>query len=94
MWVDAACGARYRKVFLECSPAERKEFLGLIAYRRNGDANPGLNRGIAFFALLRDLTLDSYFTSAAGTRYLHYIGNSVLKSFSGCPPVPETYFEE
>jgi hypothetical protein len=41
--------------------------------------------GIQFFALLRDLTLDGFFTSRIGIDYLEYQGNTALVQFPGCP---------
>jgi len=41
-----------------------------------------------FFGFLRKLTADGYFTSEIGIEYLGYIGNTFLKEFPGCPPVP------
>ncbi len=87
MWLDAACLKRYDKLYLHCSPAEQKEILDLIAYRANADKDPSLAPGIRFFAFLRDLTVDGYFTSEIGIKYLRYIGNTFLNDFPGCPPV-------
>jgi hypothetical protein len=44
---------------------------------------------VEFFSLLRKFTADGYFTSQIGIKYLGYIGNTFLKEFPGCPPVPE-----
>ncbi|HEY1801856.1 MAG TPA: gluconate 2-dehydrogenase subunit 3 family protein [Terriglobales bacterium] len=89
VWLDSTCGDRYGNVFLECTSAQQKEILDLIAYSKNGLTNPGLSQGIAFFALLRMFTADAFFTSKIGIQYLGYIGNTFLTEFPGCPPVPE-----
>ncbi len=90
MWLDATCSDRYAKVYLDCSPAQQKEILDLIAYRQNAKKDPSLSQGIRFFAFLRDLTTDGFFTSKIGIKDLEYIGNTYLAEFPGCPPVPET----
>jgi hypothetical protein len=89
LWLDSACSDRYDKVYLDCSPDQQKEMLDQIAYRTNAVANPALNTGVEFFSFLRNMTTDGFFTSEIGIKYLGYIGNSFLKEFPGCPPVPE-----
>ena len=88
MWLDNTCLDRYGKVYLDCAPAQQKEILDLIAYSKNAKQDPSLGQGIEFFAFLRKLTADGYFTSEIGIEYLGYIGNTYLKEFPGCPPVP------
>jgi hypothetical protein len=87
LWLDARCRDRYGKPFVVCAPTEQKEILDLIAFRENAEKDPALSPAIAFFAFLRDLTLDGYFTSRQGIAYLDYRGNSALSAFPGCPPV-------
>jgi hypothetical protein len=88
MWLDNTCIDRYGKVYLDCTPVQQKEILDLIAYRKNAKQDPSLGQGIEFFGLLRRLTADGYFTSEIGIEYLGYIGNTFVKDFPGCPPVP------
>jgi gluconate 2-dehydrogenase gamma chain len=88
MWLDNTCVDRYGKVYLECTPEQQKEILDLIAYRKNFKKDPSLGQGIEFFGLLRRLTADGYFTSEIGIEYLGYIGNTFVKDFPGCPPLP------
>lgn len=87
-WLDSTCTHRYGKLYLDCSPQQQKEVLDLIAYRKNAVVDKGLDQGIEFFSLLRNLTSDGFFTSKIGIKYLGYIGNSFLTEFPGCPPVP------
>jgi gluconate 2-dehydrogenase gamma chain len=89
MWLDSTCIDRYGKVYLECTLEQQKEILDLIAYRKNAKQDPSLGQGIEFFGLLRRLTADGYFTSEIGIEYLGYIGNTFVRDFPGCPPVPE-----
>lgn len=88
MWLDAICNDRYGKLYLDCEPAQQKEILDLIAYRRNAVTHPDITQGIEFFAFLRSMTADGFFTSAIGIKYLGYVGNTYTE-FKGCPPVPE-----
>ncbi len=89
MWLDNTCLDRYEKVYLECAPAQQKEILDQIAYRKNAKQDPSLGQGIEFFGFLRKLTADGFFTSEIGINYLGYIGNTFVQEFPGCPPVPE-----
>jgi len=76
-------------VFMECAPEQRKEILDLIAFRKNAKKDPSLSQGVAFFAFLRNLTCDGYYTSKIGIQDLEYIGNITRSEWPGCPPLPE-----
>jgi hypothetical protein len=89
MWLDNTCIDRYGNTYLDCTPQQQKEILDLIAYRKNAKNDPSLGQGIEFFAFLRKLTADGFFTSEIGINYLGYIGNTFVSEFPGCPPVPE-----
>jgi len=88
-WLDSFCTDRYGKVFLECAPEQKKEVLDRIAFRKNAKQDSSLSQGVAFFAFLRRLTCDGFYTSKIGIADLQYIGNATLSAFPGCPPVPE-----
>lgn len=88
-WLDGYCVDRYGAAFLECTPEQRKETLDLIAFRKNAKADPTLSQGVAFFAFLRKMTCDAFYTSKIGIADLQYIGNTTLREFPGCPPLPE-----
>jgi hypothetical protein len=89
MWLDNTCLDRYGKGYLDCPAAQQTEILDLISYRKNAKVDPSLGQGIEFFGFLRKLTADGFFTSEIGIEYLGYIGNTFLKEFPGCPPLPE-----
>jgi gluconate 2-dehydrogenase gamma chain len=89
LWLDSLCIDRYNNVFLACPPQQKKEVLDLIAYRKHAKTDAAASQGIAFFAFLRRLTCDGYYTSKIGIADLQYIGNTALSEFPGCPPVPE-----
>jgi len=86
---EATCIDRYGHSYMQCTAEQQKQVLDLIAYRKNALTDASLSQGIEFFAFLRNLTADGFFTSAAGIKYLGYIGNTYLTAFTGCPPVPE-----
>ena len=90
VWLDSYCADRYQTAsFLECTPEQRKEVLDLIAYRRSAKKEPTLSQGVAFFAFLRKMTCDGFYTSKIGVADLQYIGNTSLREFPGCPAPPE-----
>src|SRR6266481_7011337 len=85
MWLDSTCTDRYGNIFMQCTPEQKKEILDLIAYRKNAKKDPALSQGVAFFAFLRNLTCDGFYTSKIGIADLQYIGNTALREFPGCP---------
>jgi gluconate 2-dehydrogenase gamma chain len=90
MWLDATCSNRFERTYVDCSAEQQKQILDRIAYRESARTDPAVSQGVAFFAFLRNLTVDGYFTSEIGIKDLGYIGNSYLKEFPGCPPIPES----
>jgi hypothetical protein len=90
MWLDGFCTDHYSNVFLDCTPEQRKDVLDLIAFRKNAKQDLSLSQGVAFFAFLRRLTCDGFYTSKIGIADLQYIGNTALREFPGCPPLPES----
>jgi hypothetical protein len=90
MWLDNTCIDCYEKSYVDCTAAQQKEILDLIAYKKSAKFDPSLGQGIEFFRLLRKLTADGFFTSEIGFDYLGYVGNTYLQEFPGCPPVPDS----
>lgn len=88
-WLDNYCTDHYGKVFLDCPPEQKKEVLDLIAFRKNAKQDPSLSQGVSFFSFLRNMTCDGYYTSKIGIADLRYMGNTSLREFPGCPPLPE-----
>lgn len=78
-WMDARMKAQGFPDFLAAPEASRRELLDKISYRRN--KTPELAPGIGFFTFLRRMTVDAYFTSPQGIRYLGYMGNTVQSKF-------------
>jgi gluconate 2-dehydrogenase gamma chain len=88
VWLDSACVDRYGNPYLACTAKQQTEMVESIAYRKNAVQDASLSQGVEFFAFLRNLTADGFFTSKIGIQYLGYIGNGYLSEFPGCPPVP------
>ncbi len=86
-WLDSTCSDRYGKLFAECAPAQQKEMLDAIAFRKNADEDASLSQGVEFFSFLRNFTADGFFTSAIGIKYLGFMGNTFVPTWKGCPPV-------
>lgn len=89
MWLDGFSSDRFGNPYLSSTPEQKTQVLDLIAYRRNAEQDPSLSQGVEFFAFLRKLTSDGFYTSEIGIADLEYIGNTFVREFPGCPPVPE-----
>ena len=89
MWLDSFCTDRYNSTYLSCTAPQKTEVLNLIAYCKNADKDPALSQGVEFFAFLRRLTTDGFYTSEIGIKDLEYIGNTFVREWKGCPPFPE-----
>jgi gluconate 2-dehydrogenase gamma chain len=84
-WLEHFCMERYGGAYLSSTPAQQKETLDLIAYRANAKKDASLSQGVAFFAFLRKMTCDGFYTSKIGIDDLQYIGNVPRQTFPGCP---------
>ena len=89
MWLDGYCLDHYGKSYMETAPEQRKEIIDLIAYRKNAKTTPELHQGVAFFAFLRNMTCDGFYTSKIGIEDLQYIGNITRSEWPGCPALLE-----
>jgi gluconate 2-dehydrogenase gamma chain len=89
MWLDSYCLDHYGKLYMESTPEQRKEIVDQIAFRKNAKANPELHSGVAFFAFLRNMTCDGFYTSKIGIEDLQYVGNATRSEWPGCPALPE-----
>jgi len=81
-WLDLQCLRRYDKPFKDASAAQQIEMVDEIAYPNK--AKPGMEQGVAFFTLMRDLTASGFFTSKMGIDDLGYVGNAPNK-WEGVP---------
>lgn len=73
MWLDNQATKRFSKKFVACSAAERIQLVDDIAYPEQ--AKPAMKQGVAFFNLMRDLTMTGFYTTEMGFEELGYVGN-------------------
>lgn len=78
-WLDQAAKREYGSGFSSLSSQNSAAILDKIAYRRN--ETPELGPGIRFFVWARRMTVDAYYSSAAGIKELGYMGNRAVKEF-------------
>lgn len=72
-WLELHSLKRFEKVFADCSPEQQISIVDEIAWPEK--AKPGVEQGVAFFNLMRDLTATGFFTSEIGIKDLGYAGN-------------------
>ena len=85
-WMDRKMEARGGNTWVDSKPAEQKAMLDIIAYRMNADA---YGPGVRFFDWVRKMTVDAYYTSAAGIKELGYKGNGGMTEFKTPPEALE-----
>jgi hypothetical protein len=78
-WLDHAMKNAVNATFLDARPADQTALLDKIAYRHN--TAPALAPGIQFFDWARRMTVDAYYTSAAGIQQIGYLGNKGAGEF-------------
>ncbi|RQO69868.1 transcriptional initiation protein Tat [Pedobacter sp. KBW06] len=81
-WLDLQCLNRYEKSFKDTSYEQKIEMIDQIAYPKK--AKPGMEQGVAFFNLMRNLTASGFFTSEIGVKDIGYVGN-VPNKWEGVP---------
>lgn len=72
-WLDVRSQKKFNNVFIKCKPDQQTALLDEIAYPDK--AKPEVQQGVAFFALLRNLTASGFFTSQMGVKDIGYAGN-------------------
>jgi gluconate 2-dehydrogenase gamma chain len=72
-WLDIECNKRFEKSFIECSAEQKLQVVDDIAFPE--EAKPGMQQGVAFFNLMRDLTATGFYTSKMGIADIGYMGN-------------------
>ena len=77
-WMDRKMESRVGASFVDAKQEDRKALLDIIAYRMNLDA---YGPGVRFFDWARKMTVDAYYTSAAGIKELGYLGNRGMSEF-------------
>lgn len=72
-WLDLQCLNRYGKTFKEASDQQKIEMVDAIAYPQK--AKPEMKQGVAFFNLMRNLTVTGFYTTKIGYDDVGYVGN-------------------
>ena len=95
-WVDMQSLKRFDKAFKDASPEQQLELVDDIAYPeiedkdengktvKKGNVKPGMEPGVAFFSLLRNLVASGFYTSKIGVEDIGYIGNQPTQ-WNGVP---------
>ena len=78
-WLDGTMKTRGAADFVSATPAQQTELLDVIAFRRN--ETPELAPGIQFFAWVRRMTVDAFYTSEIGIKDIDYRGNTVMGTY-------------
>lgn len=81
-WLDMQSLQRFGKSFVAATQEQRIELVDLIAYPEEAPAE--MKQGVAFFNLMRNLTITGFYTSEIGIKDLGYAGNKPNK-WNGVP---------
>jgi gluconate 2-dehydrogenase gamma chain len=81
-WLDLQCLKRYEKAFKDCDQKQQMEMVDEIAWPAK--AKPEMAQGVAFFNLIRNLTVTGFYTSEIGVKDIGYAGNKPNK-WNGVP---------
>ncbi len=73
-WLDVQCLKQFDKAFVDCDDKQRIAMVDQIAYPNK--AKPDMKQGVAFFNLMRNLTVTGFFTSEIGVKDVGYKGNT------------------
>jgi gluconate 2-dehydrogenase gamma chain len=73
-WLDLQCLKRYDHAFTECTATQQIAMVDDIAWPDK--AAPGMQPGVSFFNLMRDLTATGFYTSKIGIQDIGYVGNT------------------
>jgi gluconate 2-dehydrogenase gamma chain len=80
--VDHLSEQRFDKRFVDCTDAQRRQLLDVIAYPAT--APRSLSQAVVFFSSFRDLTASGFWTTKMGVADLQYQGNTFVSDWHGC----------
>src|SRR5688572_1617507 len=95
-WLDVHCMNRFGNAFKDCNSSQQIEVVDEIAYPvieykdengnniKKGKMKAGMEQGVAFFSLMRNLTATGFYTSEIGVKDIGYIGNKPTQ-WNGVP---------
>lgn len=73
-WLDLECLNGYGKSFNHCSHEQQMEMVDNIAWPKR-KIKPGMEQGVAFFSMVRNLVATGFYTTEIGIKDVGYIGN-------------------
>ncbi|HEY3739561.1 MAG TPA: gluconate 2-dehydrogenase subunit 3 family protein [Bryobacteraceae bacterium] len=79
LWLDHKMEQRVGSAWVDAKPEDQKAMLDIIAFRMNEET---YGPGVRFFDWARRMTVDAYYTSAAGIKELGYKGNTAVAEFT------------
>lgn len=82
LWLDMQSAKRFGKAFKDSSSQQQIQIVDDIAYPAK--AKPGMQQGVSFFNLMRNLTATGFYTSEIGVKDIGYMGNQPTK-WNGVP---------
>lgn len=72
-WLDIQMARLYGKAFKDCTGQEQLAMADALAYPNK--AKPGMQQGVKFFTLMRNLTASGFYSSEIGMKDIGYAGN-------------------
>jgi gluconate 2-dehydrogenase gamma chain len=72
-WLDLQSIKRFDQSFKDLKPDQQIQLVDDIAYPEK--AKPEFMQGVAFFTLMRNLTMSGFYTSEIGVKDIGYMGN-------------------
>jgi hypothetical protein len=72
-WLDMQMVKQYNNGFKDCTQSQQIAMVDAIAYPKK--AKPGMEQGVQFFSLMRNLTASGFYTSEIGVKDVGYVGN-------------------
>jgi hypothetical protein len=86
-WLDSEAQRIDGKKFIDLAEPQQLSILEPLCESADNIDGPARGRNVQFFALMKSLTADGYYTSRAGLiEELGYKGNTALASFPACVP--------
>jgi gluconate 2-dehydrogenase subunit 3-like protein len=84
-WLAQESKKRLGKSFQEATPSEREKLLTDMSLPERDSKAAKTHPGFAFYRLVKDMTVEGFFTSKVGlVGFLEYQGMAFLSEFPGC----------
>lgn len=84
-WLDKASQEKYGKPFGDASAGDREKLLTEMSLPERDTKVPETHPGFNFFKLVKDMTVEGFYTSRVGLiEVLEYQGLTFLSEFPGC----------